>query len=957
MIQSMSVVAPANLTKAGSWLLTNAASAAASSASEQQADGYGQITDSSAEASDTEATSEGTTGAADGTDEVSPAAGGAGTTGTTGTAGGSSNAEAANAVTPLTATAAASALKLVTQENIAAGAKRIDYLWTTTRNSRPARADVHVIEIDLTNPYVKLDVMSGKNNTVGSVNTVMNMAKENGAVGAINADVFIMGSEGSPMGSQISKGAMISSPMQLRGMFAFGITKDRKPTIDRYNFDGKITTDAGLTYPLAGINQSAYNPESTPDTAYSHVDAMYIYNSAWAGAERPRGSSTTPTEVLVRNNVVEKISDGKPLPDKPPADGYILRSHGKAAKFVRDNMKAGQVITAAYSLISQTSGNKIDPASYDMMVGGHTILVDKGQPSYFSRDINGVSGNSYRSRSSVGYSQDGTKVYLITTEDYGDSTGMTLKELQKVMVQLGVYQGINLDGGGSTTMIERPLAETGLTLAHPTEYGSSMRSVANAIGVFSSAPQGQLKGVKVSGSRLVFIGGTASYTAKGYDTYYNPIAATGAQVKWGVDNTAVGTMNGNVFTGRKPGKANITVQYGGTTTKQAVEVVGQDQIAAMTIDAGSAILAKGATLSTAVTVKLKNGSSYKLSGSSLTWEYVGFKATNTGSSITIDSVDAGAKNGYAIARYDGYGTMVPLTTGGTLRSVETFEKPAYGITSQATPATTKGSVSLVTDLEGSGGSKALQISYDFKAGTGTKAAYAIFNGTSGVPLSGSPKSLSMDVYGDNSLNWLRAEMTDADGKAHLVTIAKQVDWSGKKQVKVDLSSYAMKYPVKLKKIYIVTIEEGWDERALTGAVAIDNITQENPPSVTEPARAVVTMNIGSKTATVNGKALALETAPILEKGTTYVPIRFVADSMGSKVMWDGKAYRVSVLRGSKLLELVIGRKDIVVNGVRRTSDVAPMIRGGRTLVPIRLISEQFGLEVSYEEKTKKITIQ
>ncbi len=97
-----------------------------------------------------------------------------------------------------------------------------------------------------------------------------------------------------------------------------------------------------------------------------------------------------------------------------------------------------------------------------MMAGGHTLLVNDGAAASFSRDVTGVSGSSYTSRSAVGYSKDGTKVYLITSERYGNNTGVSLKELQQIMLQLGVFKGVNLDGGGSTTMIERPLGSIAL---------------------------------------------------------------------------------------------------------------------------------------------------------------------------------------------------------------------------------------------------------------------------------------------------------------------------------------------------------------------------------------------------------------------------------------------------------------------------------------------------------------
>lgn len=852
------------------------------------------------------------------------------------------------------ATTAAPVLKLSQQSYVTAGAKRLDYVWNTTRGSSKVQTDVHVIEIDLTNPYVSLNTMSGKNNNTGKTNTILNMSKENGAVAAINADVFVMGAEGAPLGAQVISGSFLTSPSKLKGMYAFSLTKDRKPMIDNYTFEGTVTAEDGSTFPLEGFNQSAYNPETTGAT-YSHVDTMYIYTSAWGGTERPKNSYTKPKEVLVRNGIIEEISpDNTPITTAIPEDGYILRTHGKASAYVREHLKVGQPITSNYSLVSLTSGAKVDPATFEMMVGGHTLLVSGGAAAAFSRDITGVSGSSYVSRSAIGYSKDGTKVYLITSERYGSNTGVNLKEMQQIMIQLGVDKGVNLDGGGSTTMIERPLGNTSLQLAHSTQYGTTQRSVANGIGVFTTAPQGTLKGIEVNGSNVLLLGQSTTFSLKGYDNYYNPMTIDNAAAVWSAAD-GVGSFAGNVFTAKKIGKTTVTVKSGAATSKYAVEVIGRDQIASMTIDTAAGMLTKGATVAVPVTVKLKNGKTYKLSGDSLKWEYVGFTATQSGNNLTVDSVETKTGMGYAIGRYDGYPTMIPFTKGETLKTFADFEQSAYAITSQVTPATTTGRVKLVSDLPGQKSPKALQLDYDFTLGTGTKASYALF-GATGQTISGSPASMTLDLYSDNSLNWVRAEFIDADGKTHLVDVAKQLDWSGWKSVKMNLSALGMKYPVKMKRIYVVTLPEGQDERAAVGAIGLDNIQLQYPPAVTVDTKTKVEMTISKATATVNGKAIKLDTAPILLNGTTYVPVRFVSEALGSELVYDHPTRRVTVLRGNKLMEMTIGKKEFVMDGKVQQAEVAPIVRDGRTLIPIRLFSEKLGFNVAYDIKTKKVTI-
>lgn len=845
------------------------------------------------------------------------------------------------------------ALKLKQSSIITAGAKRLDYVWKTTRNNKSVQTDVHVIEVDLSNPYVSLNAMSGKNNSVGQRNNILNMTKESGAVGGINGDVFVMTNEGAPLGAQVTSGTLMVSPSKLKGMYAFAVTTDRQPMIDAFTFTGSVIAENGQPFPLEGLNQSSYYPEEQGVT-YSHANNMFIYTSAWGGAERPRNSSTTPTEVLVRNDIIEQISAGAPIEGAVPADGYILRAHGKAAVFIKDNLQVGQTIASNYSLVSQTTKQPVDTASLQMVVGGHTLLVDNGAASAFSRDITGVSGSSYTSRTGIGYSKDGKKVYMITSERSGSNTGLSLKELQQIMVQLGVHKGVNLDGGGSTTMTERPLGSPYVQLAHSTQE-SSQRSVSNGIGIFTTAPQGSLRGMIVGGSNVILLGQSANYSVKGYDTYYNPMTVDAAAMQWS-SSEAIGAFEGNVFTASKIGSTKLTVQSGDVQASYDIEVIGQEAIASMKINSAPGMLIKGASVHVPVTVKLKNGKTINLTDGSLQWEFVGFEGTYANGAITVDRIGDETNTGYAIARYDGYGAMLPFVKGEQAVMLEDFETSRYSISKQVTPAdVTKGSVKFISDLPGQK-SRGLQISYDFSAGTGTRAVYAVL-GTEGRTISGSPSSMTMDVYSDNSKNWVRAELVDANGKVHLLDVAKELNWTGWKNVKLDLASADIAYPAKLKRIYVVTIDQGSDKKASSGAIAIDNLLLRTTADVQEPARAKIVMTVGKSQATVNEKAIKLETAPIVKGDSTYVPLRFVSEAMGAQVLYDKKTKRVTVLRGGQMIEMTIGQKEYTLGGVRYTSEVAPFTRNDRTLVPIRLLSEKLGFKVNYEGKLKKITIE
>ena len=269
-----------------------------------------------------------------------------------------------------------------------------------------------------------------------------------------------------------------------------------------------------------------------------------------------------------------------------PEDGYILRAHGTAATWIMTHLSVGQTLSADYKLVAKTTGQSVDPNNLEMMIGGHTILVNGGKAATFSRDIASSGIGGIRARTAVGYSQDGRYVYIIAAEKNSNSSGMSLTELQSFMTSIGVWKGMNLDGGGSTTMVTRPLGEENASLTFNTEYGTEQRQVVNTLGVFSTAPEGKLKGFAVSGSQTLLVGQEGKYSAKGYDTYYNPIATGDIKLTWKSSNNGIVSVSNGVIKGVKPGTATLTATSNGASSTIKVTVLGGSELSSLTAGSG-----------------------------------------------------------------------------------------------------------------------------------------------------------------------------------------------------------------------------------------------------------------------------------------------------------------------------------------------------------------------------------
>ena len=109
---------------------------------------------------------------------------------------------------------------------------------------------------------------------------------------------------------------------------------------------------------------------------------------------------------------------------------------------------------------------------------------------------------------------------------------------------------------------------------------------------------------------------------------------------------------------------------------------------------------------------------------------------------------------------------------------------------------------------------------------------------------------------------------------------------------------------------------------------------------------------------VNGKEVKTDSPAFIKDGRTMVPVRFISEALGLKVDWDQATRTVTVDEGAKAMKLTIGSKKIVrADGKETAIDVPAMIKGGRTMVPIRAIGELSGAKVGWNAANREVIIQ
>lgn len=115
--------------------------------------------------------------------------------------------------------------------------------------------------------------------------------------------------------------------------------------------------------------------------------------------------------------------------------------------------------------------------------------------------------------------------------------------------------------------------------------------------------------------------------------------------------------------------------------------------------------------------------------------------------------------------------------------------------------------------------------------------------------------------------------------------------------------------------------------------------------------------IGKTTSLVNGKEVKLDTSPFIKNGRTYVPLRFISESIGGAVIWDGNEKKVMITLYDVSLTMWVNKINYYVNSIPYNMDSPPLLLPpGRVFVPIRVVSESLGASVLWDGKEKKVTI-
>lgn len=119
----------------------------------------------------------------------------------------------------------------------------------------------------------------------------------------------------------------------------------------------------------------------------------------------------------------------------------------------------------------------------------------------------------------------------------------------------------------------------------------------------------------------------------------------------------------------------------------------------------------------------------------------------------------------------------------------------------------------------------------------------------------------------------------------------------------------------------------------------------------------IIMKINEKEASLYGKTVTNDVAPIISNGRTMLPVRFVAESLGATVEWNNDARYIRIVGDDgNVIDMRVDEKGTFAKGYYNELDVPPFVHENRTYTPVRFVAESLGAKVYWINETQEVVI-
>ena len=108
---------------------------------------------------------------------------------------------------------------------------------------------------------------------------------------------------------------------------------------------------------------------------------------------------------------------------------------------------------------------------------------------------------------------------------------------------------------------------------------------------------------------------------------------------------------------------------------------------------------------------------------------------------------------------------------------------------------------------------------------------------------------------------------------------------------------------------------------------------------------------------LNDELLSTDQSPVLKNGRTMVPLRTIAEALNADVRWDKTAKAALITTDEITMQLPTDSTAATVNGEEVLLDTSAQVINGRTMVPLRFVAEQFALQVQWKADSYSVQLR
>ncbi|GAA5186559.1 phosphodiester glycosidase family protein [Rugosimonospora acidiphila] len=406
--------------------------------------------------------------------------------------------------------------------------------------------DAQFLTVDLSNSAVSTDLLTS--GPVASGGPLSVSANKAGAVAGVNGEFFDIGNSNAALGGEVQDGQLLKSA-DIGGRQHVGVSDDGIAQLVDLTVNATANF-AGTDHKVLSINAA--------DGGGAPTDGLIAYTSAWGDYSRNRAltgvANSQIAEVLVENGKVVSVTPNGPAGSGTiPDAGFVLVGRDAAAIAIRA-LHPGDPVTLSYALADNVA------KTMKFALGDGGTIVSGGK-------VVGGLDTSIAPRTALGFKDGGHTLVLATWDGPGGTGngGVGIDEEARDLAAMGVQTAVNLDGGGSTTMVARALGEDDATVRNVPSDGSE-RSDPNGVGVFVAKGDGKLHQLLVKlapgaasadGGVKIFPGLHRALVAEGVDNHDTPITVDPKTVHW----TATGaSIKGGTLTAPAKPHGPITVK-------------------------------------------------------------------------------------------------------------------------------------------------------------------------------------------------------------------------------------------------------------------------------------------------------------------------------------------------------------------------------------------------------------